>query len=165
MTSFGFHASYEQIAPGELLAAVRDGLITVYQPGDALVRVAEAFCEGGGEGKPLLLQVHLSYARDDATALSIAHEQWRTPIFGSPVGWELALPEEFDQLARYVSPDDVREHVLVSASLDRHVEWLRGLERLGFDEIYLHHVGRDQREFIEAFGESVLPHLSREVAT
>ena len=30
---------------------------------------------------------------------------------------------------------------------------------LGFDEIYLHHVGREQERFIDAFGERVLPEL------
>ncbi len=30
---------------------------------------------------------------------------------------------------------------------------------MGFDEIYLHNVGRDQAAFIEAFGKQVLPNL------
>jgi hypothetical protein len=30
---------------------------------------------------------------------------------------------------------------------------------MGFDEVYLHNVGRNQPEFISAFGEKVLPQL------
>lgn len=30
---------------------------------------------------------------------------------------------------------------------------------LGFDAIYLHHVGREQSEFVDVFGEKVLPQL------
>jgi hypothetical protein len=30
---------------------------------------------------------------------------------------------------------------------------------LGFDEIYLHHVGQEQKGFLDAFGEHVLPQL------
>jgi hypothetical protein len=30
---------------------------------------------------------------------------------------------------------------------------------MGFDEIYLHNVGRDQAAFIETFGAQVLPRL------
>ena len=30
---------------------------------------------------------------------------------------------------------------------------------LGFDELYLHHVGQEQDAFIDAFGASVLPEL------
>ena len=39
---------------------------------------------------------------------------------------------------------------------------------MGFDEIHLHNVGRNQAEFIEAFGREVLPNLhlaGREDAT
>jgi hypothetical protein len=32
---------------------------------------------------------------------------------------------------------------------------------LGFDELYLHHVGKEQQAFIEAFGAYVLPELGR----
>ena len=31
---------------------------------------------------------------------------------------------------------------------------------MGFDEIYLHNVGRNQYEFIEAFRREVLPNLN-----
>ena len=47
--------------------------------------------------------------------------------------------------------------MLVSADLQRHVAWLQELAELGFDEIYLHHVGQSQDEFIDAFAEHVLP--------
>jgi len=30
---------------------------------------------------------------------------------------------------------------------------------MGFDDIYLHNVGRNQTEFIKVFGEQVLPRL------
>jgi hypothetical protein len=54
---------------------------------------------------------------------------------------------------------DMRAAVLISADLGRHTAWLNELAELGFDEIYLHHVGREQRRFIEAFGAKVLPQL------
>ena len=56
-------------------------------------------------------------------------------------------------------PEDVRESVLVSADARRHVAALQELAELGFDQILLHHVGRDLRPFIDAFGERVLPEL------
>jgi hypothetical protein len=51
------------------------------------------------------------------------------------------------------------EAVLISADLGRHAAWLHELTELGFETIYLHHVGREQRPFIEAFGAHVLPTL------
>jgi hypothetical protein len=43
--------------------------------------------------------------------------------------------------------------------LDQHVEWLGALIELGFEELQLHQVDRNQRGFIEAFGAKVLPQL------
>jgi alkanesulfonate monooxygenase SsuD/methylene tetrahydromethanopterin reductase-like flavin-dependent oxidoreductase (luciferase family) len=51
--------------------------------------------------------------------------------------------------------------VLISADLKRHIGWLEQFVELGFDAIYLHHVGVEQQEFIEMFGEHVLPELRR----
>jgi G6PDH family F420-dependent oxidoreductase len=136
-----------------------DGLITIAQPHDTLRRVLDAFREGGGEHKPAALQVHLSWAPDESDARRIAHEQWRTNVFGPPLCWDLATVEEFDEAARHVRPEDMYEAVLVSADVSRHVASLHELASLGFSEIYLHHVGRTQRAFIEAFGAEVLPQL------
>ena len=136
-----------------------DGLATIQQPHDHLREMLAAFRENGGEGKPAFLQVHLSWAPDEAEALRIAHEQWRTNVFSPPLCWDLATVEQFDEAARHVRPEDMHGAVLISAGLDRHAEWLAGLAALGFDAIYLHHVGTEQRPFIDAFGEHVLPQL------
>jgi len=141
------------------LGSWADGLITINQPVDELRPVVEAFRDGGGAGKPVRLQVHLSWARDEDTALDLAYEQWRPAILGSGIGWDLVMPEDFEQATAYVRPDDMRAHVLVSADLDRHVRWLCEYAELGVTEIFLHHVGRDQTEFLDVFGSEVLPEL------
>ncbi|MFD1320462.1 TIGR03885 family FMN-dependent LLM class oxidoreductase [Micromonospora sonneratiae] len=141
-----------------------DGLITINQPVDQLRPVIEAFRDGGGKGKPVRLQVHLSWARDEETALRLAYEQWRPAILGSGIGWDLAMPEDFEQATAYVRPDDLRTHVLVAADPARHAQWLREYADLGVDEIFLHHVGRDQEEFLDVFGTEVLPELKRQLS-
>jgi probable non-F420 flavinoid oxidoreductase len=137
-----------------------DGLVTVNQPVQKLTEMIAAFREGGGDGKRLAVQVHLSWAPDEQMALEIAHEQWRTNVFDPPLCWDLGTVEEFDEAARHVRPEDMRATVLVSADLGRHAAWLHELAELGFDEIYLHHVGQSQREFIDVFAEHVLPSLA-----
>ena len=136
-----------------------DGLVTVNQPPDKLERMIAAFRDNGGAGKRLAVQVHLAWAPDEDSALEIAHDQWRTNVFAPPLCWDLATVEQFDIAAEHVSPEAMRETVLVSADPARHVEVLQELAELGFDEIYLHHVGREQERFIDAFGEHVLPKL------
>jgi probable non-F420 flavinoid oxidoreductase len=137
-----------------------DGLATVNQPRAKLEEMIDAFRSNGGEGKRLVLQVHLSWAPSEEEALRIAHDQWRTNVFPPPTCWDLELPEDFDRLARDVTPEQVRDTVLVSADLARHAAWLEELAALGFDEINLHHVGQDLSAFIDAFGEHVLPRLA-----
>ena len=68
--------------------------------------------------------------------------------------------ELFDVTSEHVTVDQVREVVLVSSDLGRHAAWLQAYLDLGFDELYLHHVGQHQAEFIDAFGADVLPQLS-----
>jgi len=136
-----------------------DGIITIHQPADTLRRVLAAYRDAGGRGRAVL-QVHVSYARDDETALAIAHDQWRTNVFAPPVCWDLELAEHFDEAARHVDPEDMHGSVLVSSDPARHLAWLREAVELGFDEVYLHHVGQEQREFIEVFGERVVPDLA-----
>lgn len=135
-----------------------DGLATVLQPADTLRRVIDAYRDNGGRG-PLVLQVHLSYAGDDDAALEIAHDQWRSNVFAPPVPWDLDSVALFDEVSKHVPTDAVRDSVLVSADPKQHVQWLQDLADLGFDEIYLHHVGQEQRQWLEVFGEHVLPEL------
>ena len=139
-----------------------DGLVTVNQPREKLERMIAAFRENGGEGKRLAVQVHLSWAEDEAAALALAHDQWRTNVFPPPLCWDLQTVEQFDVAAQHVRPEDVAQTVVVSSSLERHLEVLRELAALGFDEIQLHHVGQDLHPFIDAFGEHVLPALAEE---
>jgi probable non-F420 flavinoid oxidoreductase len=141
------------------VASWADGLITVYQPVDVLRRVIDAFREDGGEHAPVAVQVHVSWAEDEETALTIAHDQWRTNVFGSELAWNLELPAQFDEAAARVRPDDVTGAVLVSSDLGQHEKWLLELADLGVDAIYLHHVGKEQDPFIETFAEHVLPEL------
>jgi probable non-F420 flavinoid oxidoreductase len=136
-----------------------DGLITIQQPHEHLRRMLDAFRAGGGEGKPVALQIHLSWAPTDDEALRIAHDQWRTNVFSPPLCWDIATVEQFDEAAKHVRPEDLHGPVLISSDLGRHAAWLNELAGLGFDALYLHHVGQEQGAFIEAFGAHVLPQL------
>jgi probable non-F420 flavinoid oxidoreductase len=139
-----------------------DGLVTINQSHDTLRAVVDAFRSNGGEGKPLYLQVHLSWAADEEEALAVAHDQWSTNVFDTSLAMELELPEQFEAAAQFVGPEDVRSAVLVSADLGRHTAWLGEFAELGFERIYLHEVGQTdyQQRFIDAFGSKVIPALT-----
>lgn len=136
-----------------------DGLMTVAQPPETLRQVIDAFRRGGGGGKPMYLQVKVSYAESNEIALAGAMEQWGTNVLTSRLLADLPMPAHYEDIAHYVRPADLEGAVLVSADLDRHIECLRGYASMGFERIYIHNVNRGQERFIDAYGQAVLPAL------
>ena len=140
------------------VASWADGLATINQPHDTLRKIIDAYRSAGGAG-PLILQVHLSVAATEEEAKAIAYDQWRSNVFPPPICWDLDSVEAFDTVAERVRPDDMAASVRISADPGQHAEWLQEYVDLGFDQIYLHHVGQHQDYFIDTFGERVLPQL------
>jgi coenzyme F420-dependent glucose-6-phosphate dehydrogenase len=146
----------------EFVAGWADGLLTVGSSPAQARRVVEAFRRGGGEGKPMAIQVTMSWAPSEDEALEHAFDQRRFQALGGEANSDLRTPEDFEHATRFVRPEDMRDCVLVSSDLGRHVAWLNEFLEMGFDELLLHQVGRNQIEFLEAFGARVLPDLPRE---
>ena len=154
----------ELIAPAISVETARraarwaDGLITVNQAPEQLRKVLAGYRDNGGRGKAAL-QVHLSWAPSEEAAVEIGLDQWRSNTFAPHVAADLATAGHFDAVSEHVGEDQLRKAVNVSASTGRHVEWLQEYLDLGFDELYLHFVGQEQRPFIETFAGEVLPKL------
>jgi hypothetical protein len=119
-----------------------------------------AFREGGGEGKPVCVQAKIAWDPDEAAARAGALDQWGTNVLMGDAPWELRTPAQFEQATSFVDEGDMDRAVLVSADLGRHAAWLDELAGMGVDEVYVHNVCRNQRAFIETFGERVLPQLA-----
>jgi probable non-F420 flavinoid oxidoreductase len=152
------------IAPAVTVATAQagadwaDGMVTINQPHDRLREMIAAYRDAGGRGK-LVLQLHLSYDPDPEKALAIAFEEWHSNVFPPPLCWDLETPQAFDLASAHVTSVDVAKVVRVSGDLGQHAAWIAEYVELGFDEVYLHHVGQEQHGFIDAFGEHVLPQL------
>lgn len=140
------------------LAGKVDGLATVAQPVDDLRRVVAAYRDAGGTG-PAVLQVHVSLAETDAAAMALARDQWRNGLIGPPRAWDLEQPEDFDRLTADPDEAQLREAVLVDDDPARLAARIAERVKLGFDRVFLHHVGKDQRPFLDAAAETLLPAL------
>lgn len=139
-----------------------DGIITVSRERKEMQEVIDSFRHGGGEGKPILLQVKVSWSPEGKkAAMEGAREQWGTNVFPSAIAADLTLPDQFEKLAQYVPDERLESAIRISPDLDVHTELLREDIAMGFSEIYIHNVNTNQREFIEAFGSRVLPALKR----
>ena len=141
------------------IGAWADGLITVGAKPARFDAIVGAFRDGGGAGKPVKVQASLAWARTEEEARRVAHEQWAANLLGSDVLADLRMPAQFEAAARFVSMDEVLEVLPVSCEPEAHADHLRRYVEAGIDDVYLFNVGPHQREFIEVFGERVLPAL------
>ncbi len=141
-----------------------DGIITVGAADEKIGMLWAKFEEGAREaGKdpsrsPKLLQIHVSWARTDQEAIDQAVLEW--PNGGMPFPkQDIKNPEDFAAMAKMVGPDDFKNRVLMTSDLAAHAANIQHYLDMGFDEVHLHNVGRNQAEFIEVFGREVLPQL------
>jgi hypothetical protein len=119
--------------------------------------VVDAFRSAGGEGKPVMIQDALSWAPSEDEAFEQAIGQWAGTVAGGEVNWDLRRPKDFDVLARMVGRKEIAETVAVSPELSVHAERIAGYGELKVDTVFLHNVGTNQRQFLDAFGAKILP--------
>lgn len=133
-----------------------DGFITISKPLPELKEMVTAFRKKGGR-KPMYLKVQLSYAKTDDDALMGAYDQWRTNIFSGSVLGDLWKVEHFDALGEMVQKNEMKDKLLISSDLNNYKRWIGEYIDLGFEKILLHNVNREQENFIEVFGNQILP--------
>jgi coenzyme F420-dependent glucose-6-phosphate dehydrogenase len=143
-----------------------DGLITVGAPLEKIEGLFARFDEGAREvGKdpssmPKVLQLHMSWAATDEEAMRNALVEWPNGGMKFPKA-DIRSPFEFEQIAKLVRPEDFEGRMIISADPDKHLQYIQKFVDQGFDRVYLHNVGRNQREWIDVFGAQVLPKLHR----
>jgi alkanesulfonate monooxygenase SsuD/methylene tetrahydromethanopterin reductase-like flavin-dependent oxidoreductase (luciferase family) len=134
-----------------------DGLLTVNAEPDAQRMVVEAFRAGGGLGKPMYLQAMVGYDPDEERAWQAAAENWPIAVLDQTRLQNLETPERMAAACGTVRPSDLKGKLRVSADPKQHVAWIREDLELGFERVFLHTVGGNPEQFIDAFGEKVLP--------
>ncbi|KQV24567.1 TIGR03557 family F420-dependent LLM class oxidoreductase [Yonghaparkia sp. Root332] len=143
-----------------------DGLLIEAAPIERIGMLFQRFEEGAREaGRDLatttrVLRLHLSWAPTDEEAMGNALAEW--PNGGMRFAKsDIRSPFDLEQIAKLVRPEDFGGRVVVSSDPDVHRANIQAHLDLGFDGVYLHNVGRNQREFLEVFGRDVLPALHR----
>ncbi|MBA2346548.1 MAG: TIGR03557 family F420-dependent LLM class oxidoreductase [Rubrobacter sp.] len=141
-----------------------DGIITVGAADDKIEMLMQKFEEGAREADknpdemPRMIQLHVSYAPSQEEAEQQAVKEW--PNGGMPFPKaDIRNPEDFAAMANQVTVENFKNRVLMSADPDEHLKHIQHYVDLGFDEVYVHNVGKNQEEFIQAYGERVIPKL------
>ena len=141
-----------------------DGLITVGAPEEKIEMIFEKCREGAREaGRDpatfrFLGQLHLSWAPTDEEALTNAMVEWPNGGMKFPKQ-DIKSPLDFEQMAKLVRAEDFKGRMLISSDPEKHRQQIQKFIDLGFDQVYLHNVGRNQEEWIKVFGRDVLPKL------
>ncbi|MGN6646013.1 MAG: TIGR03885 family FMN-dependent LLM class oxidoreductase [Cytophaga sp.] len=157
-------------APGLMCAALSaetaqwagnwaDGLLTIYQEEKEMYKVIEAFRNHGGTGKPVHIQMAFSYARDEKVAREHAYHQWRSNSISKDKLDDLYTVEHFDAASEDVTEEDVILKIPVASSTQFFIDLISPIKTLGVDNIILHNVNTLQDDFINDFGQAVLPSL------
>jgi coenzyme F420-dependent glucose-6-phosphate dehydrogenase len=142
-----------------------DGIITPGAPTDKIAGLLARFDAGAQEAgreagsQVKIVQLHLSWAETDEQALANAVTEWPNGGMKFPKQ-DIKSPFDFEQMAKLVRPEDFEGRMLITSDLEAHRADIQRYLDLGIDRIYLHNVGRNQREWIEAFGREVLPKLT-----
>ena len=89
-----------------------------------------------------------------------AHRHWAVATVDLVKNQDLVSPGDFDRETAATKPEDLRGKLRISADVGRHLEWLLADAELGFDVVYLHHVGPDPAVFLDVFGEQILPRFA-----
>ncbi|WP_114559170.1 TIGR03557 family F420-dependent LLM class oxidoreductase [Desertihabitans aurantiacus] len=143
-----------------------DGMITVGAPLEKISGLFDKFAEGARSvGKdpdtmPKVLQLHLSWAPTDEEARQNALTEWPNGGMKFPKA-DIRNPQDFAEMAKLVRIEDFEGRMIMSSDPDEHRAYIQRFVDLGFDRVYLHNVGRNQREWIDVFAEQVLPKLIR----
>lgn len=142
-----------------------DGIIVQADSTERMATLLGAFGDGYRESRRdsathATVHVQLSWADTDEQAIAQALQDWPMVGLRFPRG-DIRSPFDVAQLARSVTPEDIRARISVSADPDVHRAYLQSFFDLGFDTVHVHNVGRNQAEWIEMAGRNILPKLVR----
>jgi coenzyme F420-dependent glucose-6-phosphate dehydrogenase len=136
-----------------------DGLVTINKPKQKLVDMVEGYRSGGGQGKPLALQVQVSWAETEASARAAAFEEWRNAALPPASLADLPLPEDFERTTRHVKPEDIDEVIPLVTAPATLLEIISAAEACGFEQLFIHNVSRDQIGFLQFMKRQIFPAL------
>lgn len=143
-----------------------DGIITPGATTEKVAGLLGKFADGAREADkdpdtmPKVLQLHLSWAPTYEEALENAMTEWPNGGMKFPKG-DIRSPYDLQEMAKMVRPEDFEGRMLISEDPDAHRAEIQKFLDEGIDTVYLHNVGRNQREWIDVFGKDVLPNLHR----
>jgi len=113
----------------------------------------------GGQG-PAVAGMKVCWAEDEASAVKLAHDRWRSTGVPGELSQELPVPAHFEQASQHVTPEMVAAKISCGPDPERHAASIQRYLDAGYDEVYVTQIGEDQAGFLEAFTEQIRPLLA-----
>jgi coenzyme F420-dependent glucose-6-phosphate dehydrogenase len=143
-----------------------DGLITVGgEEPDTYRDIFQNFEAGAREaGKdpsrlPRIVELAVAYTDDEEKAIEYRQAYWAGTFIPALFTERIYTPQMSEENGKAVGSDVVRQGVCISADPEAHIQCAQHYIDLGFDHLFFHSAGPDQRAFLEGYGRTVLPRL------
>lgn len=136
-------------------ARIADGYINTAPDASSV----ERYRSEGGTG-PTVATLKCCYAPDTGEARRTVHRLW--PNLGLPgqLAQELATPALFEQAAELVDEETAVGSLPCGPDPEAHAASIRQTIEAGYDEVYVHQIGPDQKGFLAFYRDEVLPIIS-----
>ena len=125
--------------------------------------VVDAYRKAGGEG-PRFGQVTVCWAEDEAAARRTALAWWPTAAIHGNATQELALPADFEDLGTLVDEEAIAEVIPCGPDKRPILDAIGKYVDAGYDHVYLHQVGPEQRGFLDFAAAELLSEFEHEPA-
>jgi coenzyme F420-dependent glucose-6-phosphate dehydrogenase len=143
-----------------------DGFITVGgQDPDTYRKIIESFDTGAREAgrdpsrMPRMVELGVAYTDDEETAIEHRKAYWAGTFVPALFTEKIYTPAMSEENGKVVGSDTVIQSTCISADATDHVKFARRYIDLGFNHLFFHCAGPDQRAFLEGYGRDVLPRL------
>jgi len=143
-----------------------DGLITVGgEDSETYRKIFHNFSAGAKEagkpqsGAPRMVELAVAYTDDERKAIECRKEYWAGTFIPALFTERIYTPQMSEENGKVVGDDTIRQSVCISADPETHVKFAQYYIDLGFDHLFFHSAGPDQRAFLEGYGHDVLPRL------
>jgi G6PDH family F420-dependent oxidoreductase len=100
--------------------------------------------------KKLILKMNVSYASTPEKAIDWGWQEWRYTQIEGHLLPELRYPEQFEEAAQKVTKEQFSKKIIIACTPDDLRKAIHQFSQLGFDQINLHNVNKDQESFIAA---------------
>jgi len=108
---------------------------------------------------PRWVELGVAYAADEDSAVASVKQYWAGTFIPALFSERIHTPALSEENGKAVGSDTITKSRCISADPEEHVRFAKQYIEYGFNELFFHSAGPDQRAFIEGYGRDVLPRL------